>query len=103
MMAKKLRAVPPTVSVPDLGVEEVVAVRRALANYVGLMRREELEGQQPDCDHRWSKAYVRAEIRRCEALMQGAFAVTWEWEPASRAARGRKTMEGTNGKERSLD
>jgi hypothetical protein len=78
-MAKKYKAVPPVVSIPKLKVEEVVAVRRALLNYLGIMDRGELEGQQPDCDAPWSKAYVRAEIRRCERLLEGAFAATWDW------------------------
>jgi len=78
-MGKKCKAVPPTVSIPRLKVEEVVAVRRALANYLGIMDRGELEGQQPGFDTPWSKAYVRAEMRRCERLLEGAFAATWEW------------------------
>jgi hypothetical protein len=72
-------AVPPAVVIPELKVEEVVAVRRALANYLGIMDRGELEGQQPDCDNPWSEDYVQAEIRRCENLLAGAFAVKWEW------------------------
>lgn len=83
-MAKKYKAVPPVVGNPKLKVEEVVAVRRALANYLGIMERGELEGQQPDFDTPWSKAYVRAEMRRCEKLLEGAFAVQWEWAPAKK-------------------
>jgi len=83
-MAQKYKAVPAKVSIPKLKVEEVVAVRRALANYLGIMARGELKGQQPDCDHPWSKAYVRAEMRRCESLLDGALAVSWEWVPASK-------------------
>jgi hypothetical protein len=94
-MAKKYKAVPPKVSIPTLKVEEVVAVRRALANYLGIMDRGELEGQRRDFDPPWSKAYVRAEMRRCEKLLEGAFAVAWEWVEV--------TTEGTDGKERSLD
>jgi len=86
-MTKKLRANPPTVSVPDLKVEEVVAVRRALANYLGLMACGELEGQQPGVDNPWSKSYVRAEMKRCRDLMDGAFAVAWTWESDSKKRR----------------
>ena len=79
-MAQKLRPVPSSISIPKLKVEEVVAIRRALANYIGIMERGELEGQQPDFDSPWTKSYVRSEIRRCDRLLAGAFAVKWEWE-----------------------
>jgi hypothetical protein len=83
-MSKKLRANPPKVSVPELKVEEVVAVRRALANYLGLMACGELEGQQPEADGPWSKSYVRAEMKRCNDLLDGAFAVAWTWESGTK-------------------
>lgn len=56
---------------------DVVCVRRALMNYVGLMEDGALEGQSDPDNELWTEEYVAQEIERCHRLLEGAFKVTW--------------------------
>lgn len=56
---------------------EIVAIRRALANYIGLMDAGALEGQQGPANTQWTEKYVAQERRRCCDLLDGQFRVTW--------------------------
>lgn len=56
---------------------EIVAIRRALANYIGLMDAGMLEGQQDPDNTQWNERYVEQEKRRCRTLLDEQFRVTW--------------------------
>lgn len=56
---------------------EIVSIRRALANYIGLMDAGMLEGQQDPDNTLWNERYVEQEKRRCRTLLDEQFRVTW--------------------------
>lgn len=61
----------------DLTKEQIICVRRALMNYMSLMREGALSGQQDPDNDLWTEEYVEQEVARCHDLLDGPFRVTW--------------------------
>lgn len=61
----------------DLTQEQIICVRRALMNYMSLMREGALSGQQDPDNDLWTEEYVEDEIDRCQDLLDDQFRVTW--------------------------
>lgn len=61
----------------DLTKEQIICIRRALMNYIGLMQEGALSGQQDPDNDLWTEEYVEQEVARCRALLENVFPVTW--------------------------
>lgn len=61
----------------SLDTEQVIAIRRALMNYISLMQEGALSGQQDPDNDLWTEEYVEGEIDRCQDLLDDQFRVTW--------------------------
>ena len=76
-MAKKTEPAKSKTHTAKVSRNEIVAIRRALMNYIGLLKDSALEGQQDPENELWTEQYVKQEIARCRALLDGQFRVTW--------------------------
>lgn len=61
----------------ELTRDQIICVRRALMNYMSLMREGALSGQQDPDNDLWTAEYVEDEIDRCQDLLDDQFRVTW--------------------------